>query len=439
MDQLPSELLLAIGMYTQQGIGGQSALLSLSLACRRFHDLFSPLRYSYISSDNFTMAFISLIMRMWREPELARKVYRLDLCWSQCGQHDPMEMNDRVEGFVQHALEEIFTAEEHEQKEWWKEHLYGDGELCAEAWLGLLLVRLTNLQILEFQHEHTELISDILLKAAKRQQPFHQEVPFPRLQEVRACVAWGASWIESGFLKPFFYFPGVRKIYGTAIGETKDEGDLGLEQYQTTCPVRDITVEEGYWCRGMLDWLAVCTRLEHISIQVEIQADEYDLNEEEAFDASIFRLALLPFTESLKTLRIRYGDAYQVQVVDEKDAVEAPFGSFKDFTVLGSLTVRHDYLMKSPDDSISDWDMEPLTEILPQSLVELEITDVMVDHHVELLSGLSNFLRDTDLSKNLRNLRLGVFPGDKETLGDAIRGLELECQVAKVCLKIEIV
>lgn len=437
MDRLPNELLLAIGKHAQEDGCAQSTLHSLSLTCRRFHDLFSPLMYSYISSDNFTESFIGLIMRMWRQPELARQVHRLDLCWSQCDQHDPLEMNDEMQSFIKHALEDIFTTEEQEQKELWTEHLHGEEGICGEAWLGLFLVRLTNLRILEFQHEHSDLVSEILLKAAKRQQPFHHEPPFPHLKEVRACVAWGASWIDSGFVEPFFYFPQVRKIYGTAIGEKKDE-DMDLKSYQDVCPVQDITVEEGYWCRGMLDWLAVCTHLEHISIRVEIQADEYDLDEEKQFDASKFRLALLPFTTTLKTLRIGYGDAYKDQVVAEKDVVENPFGSFKDFNVLETLKVRHDHLMKSPDNSILNWDMKPLTEILPHCLVNLEITDIMFDYHLELSSQLLKLLRAVNFSVNLRKLKLGICLADGEELGDVFDDLKLECQVANVCLKIEI-
>ncbi|KAJ5762017.1 uncharacterized protein N7511_005399 [Penicillium nucicola] len=442
MDRLPNEILLAIGKHTQAGIGGQSSLHSLSLSCRRFHNLFQPLMYSYISSDNFSEAFIGFIMRIWRQPELAKQVHRLDLCWSQCDQHDPLELNDEMQAFVEQALEEIFTAEEQESKELWEEHLHGEEGLCGEAWLGLLLVRLTNLRILEFQHEHTELISDILLKAAKHQQPFHKEPLFPHLQEVRACVAWGASWIDSEFLKPFFSFSGVRRIYGTAIGEqkNKNEGGMDLPRHRDLCPVRDITVEEGYWCRGMLDWLAVCTHLEHISITVEIQADEYDLAEEEQFDASKFRLALLPFTTTLQTLRIRYGDAYTSQVIDEKDVAETPFESLKDFTVLETLTVRHDHLVESPDDSVRDWESKPLTEILPHSLVELEITDVIVDHCPELSSGLLKLLRVGDHSMNLQILTLGICREDEEEeLGDVFDALKLECEVANVRLNIETV
>ncbi|KAJ5805610.1 uncharacterized protein N7503_003212 [Penicillium pulvis] len=349
---------------------------------------------------------------------------------------DRHDKDDKAAHFIEDALNEIFTPEEEETKEVWEEHLNGEG-LCPEAWLGLLLVRLTHLQTIEFGHEHSDLMSDILLKAANRQQPFHQGTPFPLLQDVRACVGWGASWIDSGFLMPFFYFPTVRRIYGTAIGETKDDENTCLANHQPSCPVQEITVEEGYWCRGMLDWLAVCTNLQHISITVEIQADEYELDEKDQFDAPQFRVALLPFTKTLKTLCIEYGDNYRDQVVDEKDVHESSFGSFKDFTVLENLTVRHDHLMGLSDDSSHDWDMKPLAESLPHSLVSLKIIDIVVDCHLELLSELSQLLRHVHTFPKLERLVLCILSEDEEEISDVFDILRVECQGAGVSLMIE--
>jgi hypothetical protein len=434
MDQLPNEMLLLIGKHIQQSYCPQSTLHSLSLCCRRFHDVFSPLMYSYISSDTFSKKFIHFIMRIWRQPKLARQVHRLDLCWTQCDQNDPVEMDNEMGSFIEGALDEIFPEEEREQRELWKEHLYGEG-LCAEAWLGLLLVRLNNLQIIEFGHEHSDLISDILLKAAKRQQPFHRGVPFPHLEEVRACVNWGASWIDSDFLTPFFYFPAVRRIYGTAIGEKKDDDSLDLNIHQSSCPVRDITVEEGYWCRGMLDWLALCTGLEQISICVEIQADEYEIDDEEAFNAADFHAAILPFVTTLKALRICYGDVYRDRL-GEMEAVETPFGSFKAFTVLEQLTVRHDHLMRLPCDHNNHSDVESLSESLPHSLVSLEVIDVMIDHHLPLRSELSKLVLQRRDFVHLQQITLCIQSEDEEGLNGMFDSLKLECQAAGITLKI---
>ncbi|CAG8233625.1 unnamed protein product [Penicillium salamii] len=433
MDRLPTELLLTIGRHTQQDRCPQSTIYSLSLCCRRFHNIFSPLMYSYISSDTFSEKFIYFIMRIWREPELARQVHRLDLCWSQCDQHDPLEVDQEMDCFIDAALNEIFSAKERKQRKEWKLHLRGEEGLCAEAWLGLLLVRLPNLRMIQFEHEVTELISDLLLKAVMRQQPFQHGVPFPHLQEVRACVAWGASWIDSDFLTPFFQFPAVRRLYGTAIGEKRPDNSLKKLIHRVPCPVREIVIEEGYWCRGMLDWLALCTDLERISIGVEFQADEYEIEEDEAFNAATFRVAILPFAKTLRSLRIWYGDSYNDQL-EETEAVETPFGSLRAFTALQQLTFRHDHLIRLSCDGATHRDSEPLSDSLPQSLVSLEITDIVIDSHIELKSELSKLLLSRSSFPHLRQIRLCITNEDEDELDHMFNGLKLEYQTAGIKL-----
>jgi hypothetical protein len=372
---------------------------------------------------------------MWREPDLASQVHRFSMVWSDCDQHDVenFDGSEEVDRFIKDALDKIFLPEEQAQRAVWEEHLDGDS-LCGEAWLAFLLIRLNHLRVVEFGHEHSELISDVLLKAANRQQPFHQTPPFQFLQEVRACVGWGASWIDSGFLLPFFYFPSVRTIYGTAIGESRDEANEDLDTCQTSCPVKEITVEEGYWCRGMLNWLGLCTDLEHISISVDIQADEYHLQEDEEFDASIFYLALLPFTKTLKSLRIGYEYAYQDQVVDEKEEIENPFGSFKDFEILENLTVRHDHMMQLPDESGS---AELLAEFLPHSLVSLEITDIVSHDALQLCSNLSDLLTRDNCYAKLQRLVLRIPNKDEEDMDHVFENLKYTCQATNVSLLVE--
>lgn len=441
MDQLSTELLLCIGEHTQQSQCPQATLHSLSLCCRRFHDVFSPLMYSSISSDTFSKNFIRFIMRMWRQPDLASQVRQLKLCWSQCDQHEPLEVDNEFVDFIETALENVFTPEEHEERELWKEHLYGKEGLCEEAWLGLLLVRLTRLRTIEFQHEQSHLISDILLKAAKRQQPFHQGCPFPHLEEVRACVAWGASWIDSDFFKPFFYFPAVQHIYGTAIGEKRCDYDddyydsLDLAHHQSPCPVRDITITEGYWCRGMLDLLALSTNLERISLGIYIQADEYEIEDDWAFNAADFHAAILPFATTLKTLRISYGENYNDQL-ETMGTDETQFGSFKDFSVLEHLTVRHEHLVELASDEEVHSDLVSIYEILPYSLVSLEITDVMTDYHLELQSELSKLVHQRQNFTDLQKIALCVRSDDGEALNNMFDSLKLECQAAGIILEI---
>ncbi|KAJ5345262.1 hypothetical protein N7452_003266 [Penicillium brevicompactum] len=433
MERLPLELLVLIGEHVQRSSDSQSTLHMLSLCCRNFYNVFQPMIYHSITAAYpMSAEFIRFIMRLWRQPELASQVRRLEMCWSACDQQklDEVAINKLKEdtdlaSFIQDALNEMFTPEEEDMRNEWEEHLSFE-YLCGEAWLGLLLLRTNHLQTIEFQHENTELMSTILHKAATRQHPFHKTPLFPNLQEVLGNVAWGASWIDSGFLTPFFYFPNVRRIYCSAIGERRDDENQMLDESYRSSQVREIIVDEAYWCRGMVDWLITCTKLERVSIKIEVQADEYEICDNEKFDASLYRALLLPSAATLKSLRICYGEWYRDQLEDG-DIHDAPFGTFRDFVVLEDILVRHSHLK----------DTQPLVEILPVSLKRLEIIDLMAtDDQVQLMSELSDLVHQGSC-ENLEELVLRLDLEDEDVPADALRSLELECEARGILLKIE--
>lgn len=439
MDRMPQELLVLIGEHIQDSSDSQSTLSALSLCCRHFHNVFQPMVcHSITAAYPISVNFIRFIMRLWRQPELASHVRRLELCWSRCDQENVDEaVMDKLReeepylgSFIQDALDEIFSPEEEDMRIEWEEHLDNPESLCGEAWLGLLLVRTNRLQTIEFQHEGTELMSNILHKAATRQRPFEKAPPFPHLQEVRANVAWGASWIDSGFLTPFFYLPSVRRIYGSAIGENRVDGNTMLDKSYNSSQVREIDIAEAYWCRGMVDWLGACTKLERVSIKIEIQADEYEISDSDKFDASLFRALLLPSAATLRSLRIYYCENYKDLVEGDPDA---PFGTFKDFIGLEDLLVRHSQLI----------DTQSLAQILPVSLKRLEIIDMMgTDGDLaQLLWDLEGLLQP-GCCENLEELVLHLDLGSEDPDPDldsiqALFTLDLECGKKGVRLNIK--
>lgn len=64
-----------------------------------------------------------------------------------------------------------------------------------------------------------EVIFKIVDRAALRQRPFHQAVPFPFLEIVKLRDAYGDSWIDSDFATSLFHFPAVRIIDAQNSGE----------------------------------------------------------------------------------------------------------------------------------------------------------------------------------------------------------------------------
>ncbi|KAJ5094507.1 hypothetical protein N7456_010368 [Penicillium angulare] len=420
MNRLPPEILMDIGDRILEEPHPEVPLLALTLTCRKFRSVFLGMMYKRINTENFTLRFVKMIMKLWRDPVLAGKVRRLELSWTRESE-DQFDLGDSRElrVFINHAVNKIFTPEENDDKYEWTRQLKR-GHLRTEAWIGLLLVRATNVEIIEFVHEcGEELMPDILRKAAKREKPFHKSPPFPYLKEVKR-YAQEEYRLKSDFLTPLFYFPAVRKIYGSEIIELKEEdgdrGPLGISQ--SSCPVEEIQIDDACWSQGMLDWLKICTKLERLSIKFEEPEDYFDDSDDsgdsgddsddsdddnECFDASAYRTALLPFRETLKTLRISYGPRY-ISCLIRFNVNDPPFGTFQDFTALERLTVEHTHLcgrsfVLAQDNSRA----KHLSRLLPKSLKTLEIRNIM--EAPPLLSQLSE-LFDSGYFQNLEQLSL---------------------------------
>lgn len=68
----------------------------------------------------------------------------------------------------------------------------------------------------------------------------------------------------------------------------------------------------------MLDWLEVCTKLERVSVKIELQMEQmeemgdevYEIPHDVRFDASLCRTGLLYSAITLKSLHISYSEWY---------------------------------------------------------------------------------------------------------------------------------
>lgn len=426
MERLPSELLVCIAKYTKK-----ERLYALSQCSRRFYTVFQPLLYSHIEVTRFSVRHMPLIIRLWRHPKLASRVRSLELSWVPCEEEgsDEFDEQDEVVGFIDHTLNVIFEVEEAETKARWREHLHHS---CEEAWMGLLLVPLNHLKTIQFGHWVSELVVDILNKAARRQRPFHQAHPFPYLQEVIGHCDMGSAWIDSHFLTPFFYFPAVRKIDANGICESKESQIEGIRH--SSRPVREFTASTVYYCRGMLDWIAACRELEHIAIEAASHPDDGEIFE--IFSAPEFRQVILPFHKTLRTLRMEFDCVYRQDMrEDDNDDDDVPFGCLKEFAVLQNLCIRHAHLTRLPSiDPAMANDRKCLINILPKSLKVLEIKDIVEEDYPDLLSKLSELVRHRKTFTQLERLLLNVNEVDE----NSFHPLKLECEAAGITLKVEV-
>ncbi|PYH49793.1 uncharacterized protein BP01DRAFT_6640 [Aspergillus saccharolyticus JOP 1030-1] len=302
MEHLPRELILSIGRLSQN-----STLCSLVRCCRRLHDILEPLIYSKLRLvPPLSNIYVSLFMRLWRHPDLARLVRLVEIHLPIFRQGQPQyQLNeDKVPDlpqFIQDVQNELFDPKDTRPRVWWGSKMRsGDWSF----WLGVMLVRWTHLESVEFvglYNNHA--ICDLLYRAGKRHRPFHETPPYPLLRRVavRDC--------EQGFdleevLTPFFYFPAVETVDVAQLWEGRGrEEDLlswRRENSHARCPVRRITIRSLKHSRGTLTWLADCSDLEHISLHIAcIYVGDPDIRFGVPFDPPRFLRALLPFTDRL--------------------------------------------------------------------------------------------------------------------------------------------
>ncbi|PYI31339.1 hypothetical protein BP00DRAFT_177442 [Aspergillus indologenus CBS 114.80] len=456
MQRLPNELLAIIGEYTREEESFTKALCALTRCCRRFHQVYQPLLYSIIRIYRFDFSHVTMIAHLWRAPDVARLVQRLEVIWASCaktietsnainhtfcspsGPKEPYRLDqpDLLE-VIDHALAEIFMPSEAEASLKWRSHLE---ILCGEAWVAVLLVRLTGLRTLWVAHDCSFLMADLLYKAARREQPFHRVPPLPQLLEVAShCDLRQAvrPWMDPEFLTPFFYLPAVRTIEGSAFsqrGRFDPRPPLApLTVKHATRPVRELTISNVTYWPGLFDWIAASTHLEYLSVMIGRYSRWDDMMgaRDVPFSAPRFRRSLLPVASSLRTLRLEgsnaYNTAWQLEQwtdADFAEHAEEQIGSLKPFTVLENLVMRHSFLIGEI----------PLTELFPASLKSLSIVDIVDEFYSDLLSDLWTLVRDRTSSFQLEELGIDLAGLPEETLSS----LRNECDTAGIRLKSDV-
>ncbi|GKZ25138.1 hypothetical protein AbraIFM66951_010911 [Aspergillus brasiliensis] len=424
MQSLPAELLEMIGKCIALDNADEdcetvrrSSLHALTLSCRKFHQIFEPLLYYHLDLGflhPLNTARVNLIIRLWRNPEIANWVRSLRLYWSS-GEPIPLddashEDYERIVYFVSRVLDVLFTPEDF-TKLMWRHSLLEDWSL--EAWLGLLFVPLTHLESIEFDNYGTaSRFCDILYKAARREKPFHEDPPFPFLRKVVANCGEEGHGIHERFITPFFYLPNVQSVTGRALWAANRQDDehhkRAFELPPTSGPVRFISFEQVWRCTGMVNWLNACRELEHFSVEASVPIDSMDIGD--PFNTRDLYQALLPFKKTLKSLSIRY-DWHYNYCLDMNSGLGAsqdnfPFQSFQEFSALEHLTVRHAHLLRvSPDSPVEESSLGRLVDRLPRSLQIFVIQDVLRDSS-RLISELLVVVQNQCLFPHLKRLEL---------------------------------
>ncbi|OJJ76469.1 hypothetical protein ASPBRDRAFT_145383, partial [Aspergillus brasiliensis CBS 101740] len=422
MQSLPIEILEMIGKWIaldNEGFKpvGKKTLLALSMCCRQFYKIFEPILYYHLDlGSNPNRHDIHLIIRLWKHPKLADRVRSLRLSWG----YETIYINDADDDeheefaeFLPEALKEMFTFEEELIKTRWMDGLLG---FVTEAWLGLLLVRLTRLETISMDLSCSAmLVNHLLNKAAKRERPFHKSPPFPFLRNaiVRSDAGWssGEEGISECLITPFFHFQNVHSIIGQSVWASRQpaqNANHALQDIASPGSVKSISVSQLWECSGSLTWFGACRELECLSLGLSLHPEEYGVSV--PFDPRVLNRALLPFKDTLKHLEVTYDRWYNrcLELGSGRSIPEdnIPFESFREFSALEHLGVRHAHLVRIFQDSpVKKHKVGRLIDRLPSSLQTLVVYDVLLKDP-GLLSELLTVIRNRNLFPHLKILQL---------------------------------
>lgn len=277
---LPPELLQLIGSDLNQK--DTRNLISTS---HRMHSVFQRKLYTNVTlgikKANTAQSFLYTVTR---NPELAGCVQSLALAAWETNQdwdtnRDPEKTIERpnFDGDLIRKLVDEATDYSEEEKSVWLQDLE---EFYDDAWLALLIPRLTGLRKIGFEWPFgSSHVSKMLYKAA-----INGGACFPHLEEVNMCWYDTENAVASYQMHPFFKFPSVRKVSGWKVAENaKEEEEEDFEPDPTEIPdpaeilkdvslpprcsnVTDIDLSETNAGEGMREWIRACKTLKSFRI-----------------------------------------------------------------------------------------------------------------------------------------------------------------------------
>ncbi|KAE8168629.1 hypothetical protein BDV40DRAFT_2289 [Aspergillus tamarii] len=254
---------------------------------RRMHSVFQRKLYTnvvlQVVNPNAPQIFFYTVAR---NPDLAGYVQSLALASWETYQdwetdRDPEKTTERPDfdsGLIRNLVDKTIDYSEEEKKKW----LHDLEEFYDDAWLALLIPRLTNLRKLglewPFGSSH---VSMMLNKAA-----INGGVCLPHLEEVDMCWYDTESGVASYQMNPFFKFPSVRKVSGWKVAESAKEDDEEEQEQEEggefeldpneilssfSLPPRcsnvtDIDLSQTNAGEGMREWIQACKTLKSFRI-----------------------------------------------------------------------------------------------------------------------------------------------------------------------------
>lgn len=420
LDQLPLELIHLIA----QDLSEQRDLYSLILACRRFYALFIDKLYSNVTlfksiDESKWYSFIDSIVR---QPALAEAVKSLFIhAWAitRYGVQD-FECDSSL---ISNLVSAIPQSDE-EREEWENDANAG----IADAWLGLVLPRLSNLERIDIVLPHGSVyFHEVLQKAARG-----DIQAFSKLEE--AYISWHDTKyaVASLYLMPFFHFPNMRKLGGSKISERESPSENEMGGRELPPPLiksSGITHldfrHSNSTITGMSSLIESCKALKSFRVGyggVMVSDDDF-------YPHALVNCLKRHHKTCLERLWIDVDDCSMVTEVEDD-----PIGSLGEFQVLKQLHIRLQDLL-----DFSWHSQQPpriqLKDTFPSSLKILFLSLCQCDHLQHLPQQLEEMIqsrRDLQLGK----LYIEVDNAELEHFGPSIVKLRDICAAVGIMFEV---
>lgn len=433
---LPLELLHQIGNNLSPK--NTRNLISTS---RRMHSVFQRKLYTDVvlgdtsGNDNYTFLYAVV-----RNPELAGYVQTLALsCWETSFDSESSALRndtDKVEfdgDLIRTLVDEATDYPEKEKSKWFRDLENFD----SDAWLALIVPRLTNLRKLGFEWPYGSThVSKMLKKVA-----MNEGACLPHLEEVNMCWYDTENAVGSCQMHPFFKFPSVRKIGGWKMVERDNEGEeddddddddegepdpyeilQGFSLPPRCSNVTDIDLSQCNSFRGMRQWIQACKALKTFRIIHGGVLISYDDSQPQKLYSS-----LSLHKSTLEAIWVEH-DEQRGDGNNDNDWM----GSFVDFSALKFLRIFFPNLVGLNDQCLPE---RNISDVIPSSLETLYL-DIDRDSFLGVLDDLAEMATSKKFSK-LTTLHVDTFDVFKTPEGiTKIEWLQEKCQEVGVALHV---
>jgi hypothetical protein len=432
LTQLPEEILWLISGQ----LDDQIDRLNLATSCQQLYGELYPTVFRKIrlcgwygvewQIEKVAPFFYTVV----RNPKLASMVQELNLgSWdtrsSMVNRGSPDCEFDR--DLMERLLREASTDTQN-RAEWMKD--LEDG--VTDAWLALLIPRLTNLHKISLVWNHdASYVYKMLEAASKSKTPV-----FPHLEE-----AWGAHWdtemgTDTDMMKPFFKFHTMRKIGGFMLYEPEAFDDEEEEEEEGWTPrnrletfdigfsnITDIDLRMTNVADGLQSWIRACKALKSFRLAEGGSIVSYAASHREKLYS-----ALSDHKTTLQAVSIT-NDPDHVHH-DEED--NPPKVSFAEFT---SLEILHAPCADVVGLDTEDRPTQSLPDVLPPSLKILSLCFFYEDLYEWLIEQCDRLL-DANVCPNLESICLESYVFGAPDMVRKADELKRRCHESGVALQL---